>query len=177
MNLLRGRVKRRADERAGAGQLRVGDQRAGQAEVADLDSTVGFQEAVGWFDVAVHQAEAVRFLQTLDHVQNLAHGLFCRKRPALAHQVVERRARHQLHDDVGPPRFLVSGQHKDAARMSERAGQPAFLAEARQRLRGTGVLGQNELEGNPPAGGRFLRQPITADRLRHGRPERAERRR
>ena len=44
-------------------------------------------------------------------------------------QVLERRAGHQLHDDVGSPGFLVGSQHENAARMGDGAGQPAFLAE------------------------------------------------
>ncbi len=137
--------------------MSVPGQRFGQAEIADLDPAIGLHKAVGRLDIAVNDPELMGLLQPLDHVQDKGDGPGRGQRPFAGHQVLERRAGHQLHDDVRLAGLLIRGQHKDTARMSEGAGQPAFLAKTLDRLRGRGESRSNELHRHPPTRGAILR--------------------
>ena len=78
--LLRGEVRRRAEQRAGLGGVVV--QQLGDAEVRQLHVAGGGEEHVGRLDVAVHDPDGVRGRERLRklarHPQRLGHG----ERPA-----------------------------------------------------------------------------------------------
>ncbi len=156
-HLFRRREQRRADERSGAREAAIEHQRFGQAKVADLDSAIGLHEAIRRLDVAVDDAQPVRLPQAVDDIENLGDCLPRPQGTVLGDEIVERGARHQLHDDVRSAGFLLGRQHKNAARMGDGAGEPAFTAEAFQGVGRAGVFGQQELQCHAPPRGDFLR--------------------
>jgi hypothetical protein len=99
----------------------------------------------------------VRWLQSLNHIADAGNRFLHAHRSLLVDEVLERFSRHQLHHNVGAARIFLGGQHEDAARMHDPAGQPPFLAKPLHGLGRTGKLLINELERHAAAGCRLLR--------------------
>ncbi len=157
LDLLGGRVEWGADERAGAGQVDILGERLRQAKISDLDPSLGIEEAIRRFDIAVNDAELMRLLKPLDHVEDLRDRLVRGERAVIFDEGLERLAGHQLHDDVRTTRLLVGPQNEHAARMFDRAGQAALLAEPFDGVPRGDVLGRDQLQGHPTAPVRVLR--------------------
>ncbi len=107
----------------------VGDAR--DAEVGDLDATLGGNEQVARLDVAVHEPRRVRGLQggrgLRDDVEDVLIG---RQRPFALENRRERLARHELHHEVGGALLLaVVEDVRDALVVDER-GMARFRAES-----------------------------------------------
>ncbi len=103
--LLGREVLRGADHHAGLGHR--GDpalQRAGDAEVHDLDVALAVEHDVPGLDVTVHQAHVVRGLQRVQHTDGDPQRLLDRHRAVLADRLVDgvpqALAVDQLHHDV-----------------------------------------------------------------------------
>ena len=76
----------------------------------------------------------VRFVQSLDDVENLADGPRGLQRAFLVHHVLQSPSLHQFHDDVWPPLVLGGGVDEDATWMRQRASEFSFLAKTLEGL-------------------------------------------
>jgi hypothetical protein len=147
-----------AEEAAGDGEPRVDFEALGDTEIADANAALVVEETVGWFDVAVDDAEALARLESIDQVQHVVDGLLGRK-SALFQAIGERASRHQLHRDHGHAVELFGGEDVDTARVTDRGSEPALLPEPFDRLARIGTqLGQH-LQRQTSAGLTVFRLP------------------
>src|SRR5207245_7489788 len=91
-------------------------------------------------------AGLVGLVESLDYVENLGGRLGGWQRAPAVHQVLERVAAHQLHDDVRLAGLFIGAKDKDAARMIDPAREPALLPEALQSCARVGKARRDQLQ-------------------------------
>jgi hypothetical protein len=155
-------VEGRSDDASVACDLRrAGVEGLRNAEVRDLQAVFvasGIHEEVGWLDVAMHDARALRVTETarrLDH--ELARSLRIERFAALE-AGIERLAVHELHREVDATRFrhTADGVELYDVRRSKARVRLRFLEEALLEPRIV-LLRPNQLEGDRTAQRRIER--------------------
>src|ERR1019366_2822901 len=125
----------RADDRTGHGEL-LGSGDLGDAKIRDFGGAVGGDHDVRRFDVAVHDALAVRVIQGHGGLPEDAEHALRRERPGPGEKLVERGTIDIFHGDIGQIVLLFdivdggdSGMRENAGRASlaEKALAHAFL--------------------------------------------------
>ena len=114
LRLLGGEVLSCAHDRVGLrhGRLRIGD-RASNAEVHDLDLTLGGQHDISGLDIAVHEASRMRVLECRQDAGNNVDDLGDRERTRIVgEEVLERTPIDVLHDDVGDRDLTTIGEQR-----------------------------------------------------------------
>ena len=148
--LLRAEVVDRSERGAGERRLGLGD-RAGDAEVDDLDLAVAADQDVAGLDVAMDEAARVRRGERAGDRRGDPGGLPRRERTAPAQDRGEVLAVDELHDDVRAGRVLPVVVRRDDVRVGQRRGRLGLLAEAGREVRVAQVLGSQELHGHVAA--------------------------
>ena len=150
LGLLRRHVAGRAEDRLGPGQVAVGVEDLGQAEVGDLGRSVGVEQDIGRLEVAVDDPLVVglgdRAGQDLDQPGGLRGG------PRRAVQLpVEAAARQVLQLEEGQAARLADMVDLDDAGVPEAGDRLGLGAEPRRGRRAGVRPGQDHLQ----AQGRF----------------------
>ena len=130
--LLGSHVLRRADGRPRDGQKRSAERgvvRLGDAEVRELDPSLGGHEDVLRLDVAVGDPAALRVRQAREQALEHAHRLGDRE---VVQVLAQASALDVLHRDVRPALVLEVVEHRDDVRMVQRPGELRLAREARR---------------------------------------------
>ncbi len=114
-HLFGGAVEGCAQEAARLCQVAVDDQRLGQPVVTDLQPTVGVQETVRRFHVAMDHPGRMSGREPVDDVEDQVDGAVDRHRSLVVGQVLQGPARHQFHHDERAPLFLAGLEDERAA--------------------------------------------------------------
>ncbi len=134
--LLRRTEGRCAQEHAGRGESGLGADRRGnrEAEIADFDRAVGIHKAVGRFDIAVQDTDALGGFESGDDLEDGVHRLAHGHGAGVAHPVAQRAAGHSFHRDDRCAADLFGAENVNAIRMIDRGSQAPFPEEALTRL-------------------------------------------
>ena len=124
----------------------AGGDRAGEAEVGHLHLSGRADQHVLRFDVAVHDAGAVRCGQPVDHRVQQAERFVDGQRSASTDQLAQRLAEHQLHRQEGvvAVRPLVGDRHD--VRVGQARRGVCLAAEPRDECVVAGQVGAHHLE-------------------------------
>jgi hypothetical protein len=172
------------------GVSQVGPDSLREAEVEDLGPSVGRDEHVGAFQIAVHDAVRVRVGQRVRDLRAVAMNLGERQR-LLARDDAERPAFHQLHRDVGLAVGLPHFEDRGDADVVQGRSGARLAQEPRARSRVFEPIGWKELERDVAvetlvvsaidlahaASAELLDDAVVAEVLDHGRSARSIRRR
>ena len=105
------------------------------AEVGDLDKAVARHQQVGWLDVPVHHALAMRVGEAPKDLLHRADGVFQVQFRSLLDVLIQRAAVDVLHRYVGAGRILiVVVEDRDNRGVIETGDCARFVAEARGQL-------------------------------------------
>ena len=150
-------------------------QKTRRAEVADFEQALVGDEHVGGPQVPVDHALLVGVFDGIDDLARVVEREVQLERAAIRDDVLERLARHVLHDDEEDVVLLLCRDDRDDVGMVERGQQPRLaqqFAEVealavryfdRDTLVDPGVLGQID-RTEPPAAQRF-ENAVLAERL------------
>ncbi len=130
LDLLRGHVERRAQDRAVTCQQRVLVQVAGQAKIGDLGHALAVEDDVGRLDVTVQDPLVVRIGQALADLQHQLETLLERSL-AKVEDLFERAALDQLHREEVNPLLLSDLQNRDDVGVTQPGQGLGFALESR----------------------------------------------
>ena len=125
--------RRRAQEAAGAGERGLGlnGGRRRDAEVSDLNPSLGVDETVRRLDVAMQHTGGGGGLQACDHLQHHVDGSSGPHRAICGDQILERAAARQFHGDHRNTVNLLCSEHVHDVRVIHAGGEAALSKESR----------------------------------------------
>jgi hypothetical protein len=130
---------------AGAGRRRL--HRLGEPEVENLDLSIGQQEHVLGFEIAMDQILVVRGRESAGDLRRDVHRLAHRQRPG-REPLAQRFAVEQFHDDEGLSVMGAELEHRDDVGMRERRDRLGFALESCEPLRISGDGRGQDLDGH-----------------------------
>ena len=130
LNLLRRHVLERSDHRPLRARGVTGVLDAGHTEICELDATTGFNQQVGRFDVAVHDALLVRVLQRRQQVGHDGQRLPQCVQLALVKVVLQVVALDELHHQKGDVTVSIRVVHADDIGVLQAGRRTRFCAKA-----------------------------------------------
>ena len=125
----------------------VGAFDARDAEIGDLRLAAFGQHQVGGLDVPVHDATLMAELQTSEQILHDPHDHGQRKPLFFIENRFQRRAVHELHDDVGDTARLAIIEHADDVGMLQPPRRLRLPPEARDGFRRVLVLDLRQIDG------------------------------
>ena len=155
-------VGRRADDRPGACGIRLLQPR--DAEVHDLDPSVGHHAHVRWLYVAVNHAALMREVEADQHLDRDVELALQRERIAQGDHVGEIASLHQLHRDEQLALGLAEVVHGDDVGVLNGAGGPRFAQEPLVHVLGLAEARAQQLERDVAAQHRVVGLPHDAHR-------------
>ncbi len=147
LDLLRAHVFRRPDHDPGPGDALLLE-RAGDAEIHDVDAAALVDHDVLRLEVAVDDAVAVGLGQAFRDLARDRHGPAGRQLADLADEALEVLAVDVFHGDERRPVRPADVEHPADVPVDDRAGRLELVAEALDRLGVGGHFGPEELQGD-----------------------------
>jgi hypothetical protein len=144
LDLLRRRVRRRSDERAGPHDV-DGHVRTGDAEVGDGRAPVRDEKHVVRLQIAVNDADDVRGVEAAGDVDGDVDGETHRERTVAFDTRAERLAFEQFHREEPAPKVVADVERPGDVTVRHFARELHFIAELPERL-GRGKVSRQHLE-------------------------------